>query len=99
MNQDTNDLTMKHHAFLIAFAVLLIAGLAGHVFTSPPDQPNPAQSRYHDASLDLETQPITTTQAYYEQEKADDLETTAEKLDRIRRRDESARTASLKTEN
>ena len=105
MNQDTNDLTMKHHAFLIAFAVLLIGGLAGHVFNAPPDRPNPAQSRYHDASLDLETQPITTTQAYYERERAglhgmehSDLETTEQKLDRIRRRDLAART-SLKTEN
>ena len=105
MNQDTNDLSMKHHAFLIAFAVLLIGGLAGHVLRSPASPTNPAQSRYHDASLDLETQPATTTQAYYEQERAGlhdledtDLETTQDKLDRIRRRDTAARSPSLNPE-
>lgn len=29
----------------------------------------PTRSDYHDASLDLETQPVRTTQEYYEREK------------------------------
>lgn len=98
MNKDTDNLTWRDHFWPIAFALLAISGLAAHVWTQPDGLLDPARSRYHDASLDLETQPITTTQAYYEQEKAglhamehSDLETTAEKLDRIRRRDESAR--------
>ena len=83
MIEDTNDLTWRDHALLlIAFALLLIAGLAGHVWTLPADHvPDAGRT-------------IPATQEYYEQEKAGlhgledtDLETTAEKLDRVRRRD------------
>ncbi len=97
--QDTNNLTMRDHAWLIAFTVLLLGSWIWDVATHRVPDPEPAHgSRYHDASLDLETQPITTPQEYYEREKAalhgleyTDIETTAEKLDRIRRRDAAAR--------
>ena len=66
MNQDTDTLRWRDHCWIILAALLALAGLAGHVATQPAAVPDPARSRYHDASLDLETQPITTTQEYYE---------------------------------
>lgn len=69
MNQDTDTLRWRDHCWPIAAAVLAIGGLTGHLATQPAAVPDPAHSRYHDASLDLETQPITTTQEYYEREK------------------------------
>ena len=109
---DTEDLSMKSHAWLLALTVALVTGCFFATWHPAPDPVQPGQSRYHDASLDLETQPITftppvtTPQAAYEAERAGahgleytDLETTAEKLDRIRRRDAAANATRLKTAN
>lgn len=63
---------MKSPVLLLSFALLLFVGLLGHcvrAYRNAPT-PDPSRSRYHDAGLDLETQPVTTTQAYYEREKA-----------------------------
>ncbi len=71
MNKDTEDLTWKDHFWLIAFALFVVNAFIWHCFTAYRDAPefDPSHSRYHDASLDLETQPIRTTQEYYESTK------------------------------
>lgn len=66
MTLDTDTLRWRDHGWIILAALLALAGLAGHVATRPAAVQDPARSRYHDASLDLPTAPVTTTQEYYE---------------------------------
>lgn len=63
---------MKTDWLLITFTLLVFGGLLGHCVSSylSAPAPDPSRSRYHDATLDVETQPVTTPQAYYEREKA-----------------------------
>ena len=72
MNDDSDSLTLKDHFWLIAVCLFVLNAFIWHLVTAYRDAPDfaPSHSRYHDASLDLETQPIRTTQAYYESEKA-----------------------------
>ena len=69
---DTEDLSFKDHLWLILFSAFAVGSFVAVLVRSSADEPKPSSShsRYHDASLDLETQPVTTTQAYYEREKA-----------------------------
>ena len=69
---DTDDLSFKDHFWLILFSAFAVGSFVAVLVRSSADEPkpSPSHSRYHDASLDLETQPVTTTQAYYEREKA-----------------------------
>ena len=56
MIQDTDTLRWRDHCWPIAAAVLAIGGLTGHLATQPAAVPDPAHSRYHDASLDSDPQ-------------------------------------------
>ena len=69
---DTDDLSFKDHFWLILFSAFAVGSFVAVLVRSSADEPkpSPSHSRYHDASLDTETQPVTTTQAYYEREKA-----------------------------
>jgi hypothetical protein len=67
---DTDDLKFRDHLWLILFCVFAMASLLTALIRAGVDVQDNTRSLYHDASLDLETQPVTTTQAYYEREKA-----------------------------
>jgi hypothetical protein len=67
---DTDDLKFRDHLWLILFCVFAMASLLTALIRAGVDVQDNTRSRYHDASLDTETQPVTTTQEYYEREKA-----------------------------
>ena len=67
---DTDNLSFKDHFWLILFCLFAMASLLTALIRAGVDVQDNTRSRYHDASLDTETQPVTTTQAYYEREKA-----------------------------
>jgi hypothetical protein len=69
---DTDNLSFKDHFWLILFCLFAMGSLLTALIRAGVDVQDNTRSRYHDASLDLETQPVTTTQEYYEKEKATD---------------------------
>ena len=78
MNMDTDTLRWRDHGWILLAALLALAGLLGHVATQPAAVPDPARSRYHDASLDLQAAPVTTPQEYYQMSEGRDQKSVPE---------------------